>query len=363
MLFNRSIRLTLLTLGLGSASFGIAYGADLESLGAHDLSGTVQGLSANILTIRLDRDDARGSARKGDTIRVTITPRTRVRNGDRYLPGTPIVVAGVREGTTWSAVSVAERITAKVQETSRPGAASGESPEFTLMGKHQWARAIQVIQADLAHGAPGDSYNRQVDFLNLGECYYQQNDFARSARAYQTAVDLLPAAKRADRRATDLVPVNYVHLATAYFQIQNYSRASSYASQALAAGGPAFTADYAQAHLVRGIASVRTGRYANAIPDLSEAIRLEPKRWSGYSERGMALRETGNAAGSLNDFSSALRLEPSKTWLVCESALSLIDLGRDADAQRTASECLKRDPSLRDEYIPKLRLELARRRH
>ncbi len=120
MLVPRSIQLTTLTLALGSASFGIVSGADLELLGAHDLSGTVQGLSANILTIRLDRDDARGSARKGDTIRVTITPRTRVRNGDRYLPGTPIVVAAVPEGTTWSAVYVAERIPAKVQETSRP---------------------------------------------------------------------------------------------------------------------------------------------------------------------------------------------------------------------------------------------------
>ena len=76
---------------------------------AHELLGTVTNLSKNILTMTLDQDDPLGRSKNGDTITVEISAKTRLRTGDRYLPGAQVLVAAAPKGAAWQALDVRER--------------------------------------------------------------------------------------------------------------------------------------------------------------------------------------------------------------------------------------------------------------
>jgi tetratricopeptide (TPR) repeat protein len=51
--------------------------------------------------------------------------------------------------------------------------------------------------------------------------------------------------------------------------------------------------------------------YANALPDLDEAIRLNPDAPGYYINRGLARYHLNNLRGTLDDFDSVIRLDPN----------------------------------------------------
>ena len=60
----------------------------------------------------------------------------------------------------------------------------------------------------------------------------------------------------------------------------------------------------------KGNASLHGGDWDKAIPDFTEAIRLEPKAADAYYNRGVAYRKKGEPDKAIPDFTDAIRLEP-----------------------------------------------------
>jgi len=132
---------------------GSASGASLElpaETRPHEFVGTVKMLVGNILTIILDQDDLLpGKLKKGDTINVTFLANTRVRNGDKYLPGAQVFIAAAPVGTAWAALDVRERRPAPVaQERSPAPPGSPPPPSAETLSK------MQEMLADAARPRP-----------------------------------------------------------------------------------------------------------------------------------------------------------------------------------------------------------------
>lgn len=68
---------------------------------------------------------------------------------------------------------------------------------------------------------------------------------------------------------------------------------------------------FAPARSGRAYAYLLLEKYSNAIPDLDEAIRLEPEVPSYYINRGLARYNVNNLRGTLDDFDRVITLDPN----------------------------------------------------
>ena len=64
------------------------------------------------------------------------------------------------------------------------------------------------------------------------------------------------------------------------------------------------------AHLNRGIALARQGRYEEAVRDFNRAIAFGPGEAESYYQRGMARIELGQYRDAIVDLDQAIRLDP-----------------------------------------------------
>jgi tetratricopeptide (TPR) repeat protein len=68
---------------------------------------------------------------------------------------------------------------------------------------------------------------------------------------------------------------------------------------------------YAPARAGRAYAYLQLENYGNALPDLDEAIRLDPDVPAYYINRGLARYNLNNLRGTLDDFDRVIRLDPN----------------------------------------------------
>lgn len=97
------------------------------------------------------------------------------------------------------------------------------------------------------------------------------------------------------------------------------------------------------------------GKYAEALPLVDEALRLEPRRSSLHLGRGQCLTHLGQLEEAVAAFDAALRLEPNSAPAVRARAGALVRQERWADAASCLREALERDACNSE-----LRVELAR---
>ncbi|HUQ68694.1 MAG TPA: tetratricopeptide repeat protein [Planctomycetaceae bacterium] len=112
---------------------------------------------------------------------------------------------------------------------------------------------------------------------------------------------------------------------------------------------------HVNAWLFRGHLHAFRRRYAEALADLNEAVRLDPTRWDCFSRRSDALQEkaavrpdAGDHDRALNDVNEALRLNPHHVGLLVARGHALRNLERKEDALASYEEALRRNP--RAEY-------------
>lgn len=97
------------------------------------------------------------------------------------------------------------------------------------------------------------------------------------------------------------------------------------------------------------------GRYADALPLVDEALRLEPQRAELHHGRGQCLAHLGRSEEAVASFEETLRLEPGHQPAIRSKATVYSKLQRWANAAACLREALRPDPG-----NPDLRLELAR---
>jgi tetratricopeptide (TPR) repeat protein/transglutaminase-like putative cysteine protease len=94
----------------------------------------------------------------------------------------------------------------------------------------------------------------------------------------------------------------------------------------------------------RGINRLLRGDYAEAIADLSQAIKLDSKDASHFYNRGVAYLENGQPDPALADFDAALQRNPSDVLALLARGEGRLAKGREAEARRDFEEALKLSP-------------------
>ena len=85
----------------------------------------------------------------------------------------------------------------------------------------------------------------------------------------------------------------------------------------------------AEAYLLRGFIRMTTNRPDEALADLDEAIRLDPRRAAGYGNRGVVRLMKNQPEDALADFNEAIRIDP-----------------RDVDAQRQSRDAVDHEEAM-----------------
>lgn len=113
----------------------------------------------------------------------------------------------------------------------------------------------------------------------------------------------------------------------------------------------------AVARLALGVALLEAGRAGDALPHLSEAVRLDPVNAIASLNLGNALLDIGRVADAVTQLESAIRLNPSAADAHNNLGIALGSLGRVDDAVAQFEEALRLRPDYED---AKRNLELAR---
>jgi tetratricopeptide (TPR) repeat protein len=86
------------------------------------------------------------------------------------------------------------------------------------------------------------------------------------------------------------------------------------------------------AYHYRGAEYLMTGRYDDAILDLTRAIALEPRLPTAYSDRGIAYRKKGDYGRAIADYTEAIRIWPNWHDWYLNRGLAYAATGRDDEA-------------------------------
>jgi tetratricopeptide (TPR) repeat protein len=78
---------------------------------------------------------------------------------------------------------------------------------------------------------------------------------------------------------------------------------------------PKLTPDNVEAHLNRGLAYYRLGKYRQAIADSNQVIGLKPDDFRAYYNRGIAQAMLGNHQQAISDYNLALITIPQTSTL------------------------------------------------
>jgi Flp pilus assembly protein TadD len=87
-----------------------------------------------------------------------------------------------------------------------------------------------------------------------------------------------------------------------------------------------------------GSALVAQGKYAEAVPHLAEALRIQPNHLHALGNMGLALRNQGKAGEAIGFFQRALRVDPRSTKVHRQLGLALADQGKNDDALQELSK-------------------------
>ena len=104
--------------------------------------------------------------------------------------------------------------------------------------------------------------------------------------------------------------------------------------------------DYAKAYFGRGNARARLGRHAEAIADYDEAIRLQPDLAEAYYNRGLAYASLGWYEEAIADYDEAIRQRPDYAEAYNNRGVAHAELGRYAEAIAEYDEAIRLRPDL-----------------
>jgi Flp pilus assembly protein TadD len=189
------------------------------------------------------------------------------------------------------------------------------------------ARAGRFDEAieEYNHALEKNAGNPQV-LLNLALAYYKTARFAQAAPRLETALSIAPNQQAAwlladcqihlgeykkaierlapyEKESAGDPAFNYLY-GTALIRGQQAARGATVIDRILRQG------DSAEARLLLGTTKMFANDYAGAMPDLKNAVELNPNLPEAHAYYGQALLRTGDQAGATLEFRKELELNP-----------------------------------------------------
>jgi tetratricopeptide (TPR) repeat protein len=169
-----------------------------------------------------------------------------------------------------------------------------------------------------AHGA--DPRNALTLYL-WGRAKYNRQLFTEAVQRFEDCLVLEPN----NARALD-------QLGLAYQQLGKTDEAESVFRRAIALGGS--NADEAQARIDLGSLLVETGKSADAVAVLTEAVRMEPNDMRAHRELGKAFLRAGEPGKAQTELEAARQLDPQNAPTRFLLSQVYARVGRKEDAQK-----------------------------
>ncbi len=116
----------------------------------------------------------------------------------------------------------------------------------------------------------------------------------------------------------------------------------------------------ARDHYLLALVYTRNLRYAEAVEELDQALRLNPRHYWSSFQRGICHLELGKFALATGDFGTCIGLWPEFAWGYFNRGAALYKTGAKGEAIRDYSAALERDPNFLLAYLNRgmARLEL-----
>ncbi len=170
----------------------------------------------------------------------------------------------------------------------------------------------------------------------------------RDAGNAKAALELFKQALKKD----DSFALAWTGVADASLLLYRITNDSLYASQALAAAqeGRARNNNLPEVHFALGSVYTATGRNAEAINEIKQALQLSPNSDDGYIRLGRAYRATGQAEESIAALKKAVQLNPYYWFNHNQLGSGYYHLGRNEDARREFKEQVAENPDNEDGY-------------
>jgi tetratricopeptide (TPR) repeat protein len=99
-------------------------------------------------------------------------------------------------------------------------------------------------------------------------------------------------------------------------------------------------------HYLLAMAHVREQKYARAVAQLDEAVRLNPRDYWSWMQRGLCHQELGDTALAVGDFGTCVGLRPDFAWGYYNRAVALTAAGQRKEAVADYARALELDPQL-----------------
>jgi tetratricopeptide (TPR) repeat protein len=162
-------------------------------------------------------------------------------------------------------------------------------------------KAIQELKPDLDQNPDWETGHRL-----LGLCYLSLKNNALAVSSLSRAVQLKSPAFS-----------TYYGLGLAYFNMQKYDSAISALNQAepLAAKEREPEKEKAKLGKLRGTAYFRTGKFSEAVNDLTNAMRASQSDWGDYSMLGIAYFNLNRTDEAIQTLEKALSMKPGQSTI------------------------------------------------
>ena len=191
------------------------------------------------------------------------------------------------------------------------------------------ALSVAQIQAALRHEPRSAKL-----YIQLGQAFWNDNDYPQAFEAFKQAVILAPNS------------------APAHNWLGAFLMGRGNLPDAISQLRKAVSLDprYARAHTNLGSALAKSGDMAGAVSAFQKALALEPNSWAAHLNLGLALRENGDAAGALVHLRRVVQVQPKNPTVQCQLGQALRQNGDLAAAVAAFERALDIDPEMREAY-------------
>ena len=170
----------------------------------------------------------------------------------------------------------------------------------------------------------------------------------RDAGNAKAALDLFEQALKKD----DSFALAWTGVSDASLLLYRITNDSLYASRALTAAqeARARNSNLPEVHFALGSVYTATGRNAEAVSEIKQALKLSPNSDDGYIRLGRAYRATGQGEESLAALKKAVQLNPYYWFNHNQLGSGYYHLGRNEEARQEFEEQVAENPDNEDGY-------------
>jgi tetratricopeptide (TPR) repeat protein len=181
--------------------------------------------------------------------------------------------------------------------------------------------------------------------------YTYDNSEANAANPHHPPVRVRFGPQSTDEMAELGLQVMPKSLADAARLVQTFNDRTALANVALSELRVRESPDNAEYRAVLGSSYVEVGRFADAVPHLEAALRLDDRSAAAHSDLGTALLAQGRAADALVHFRRAVALAPDDAAMFFNLGNALGKAARAAEAAAAYQRALALNPEFADAHV------------